>query len=366
MRILVFVDQLQLGGAGRVTASMCNGLLRAGNEVVIACDNVNFSVFYPLDEGVQVVSDALLNVGDKHSILSPLKTLCCKIKQERVLIKNIRPDVIIAVLPHVFFFAKLAGLGLHIPIIACDHTSFDRKLKDKLTRFVRSHFYGTADALSILTKRDERILGAKFPKKQVIYNPLSFDILNEETERKKNILCAGRLDVWNVKGFDIIISIWKELAAEFPDWVLEIAGDGPHVAYEKINGFIDESGLQGRVTLLGQIQNIKDYFAHSSVFALPSRVEGFPMVLMEAMSQGCACVAFDVGGASSEMISKASAGYVVDDGDIDTFKNQLRLLLRDSELRTSMSKAARNEVQRFSLDSFTQQWINLIDKVCKK
>ncbi len=362
MKILVFIDHFQFGGAARVTASMCNGLADAGYEVSLAMDSVNYSVSYPLDERVKVVPLVYSQVRD-GSGLKKLGNIFRLVAEMRNIVKERKPDIVIAVLHSVYFFVKIAMCGMNIPIIACDHTSFEGKPKSLRTRFVRSYLYGKADALSILTKRDEKILGDRFPNKQVIYNPLPFETLKAPAERRMNILCAGRLDAWDIKGFDTMITVWGKLAGDFPGWILEIAGDGSKDSYERLEAMVDAAGLDGRVRLLGQVGDMKGFFAETGIFSLPSRVEGFPMVLMEALSQGCPCVTFELGGAAGEMISGPMAGLIVPDGDAESFAEQLRRLLEDESLRRNMSENAVREVERFSQDRFVREWVNLIEKV---
>ena len=259
-----------------------------------------------------------------------------------------------------FFVTWLGSIGINIPIIAADHTSFNRKIHP-LIDFIRYHFYSKASGLSILTQKDYDILGNRFPQKKVIYNPISFPILENESQRKKNILCVGRLDVWEIKGFDIIISLWAQIHKQYPEWVLEIAGTGTIESIEYLENLIRNNNLQERVILLGQISNMKELYTHSSIFALSSRMEGFPMALMEAMSQGCSCIAFSVYGATKEMMENES-GIIVDDGDILGFKKGLIDLLENENLREMYSKSAIKSTYKFTVDNFIKQWEELIKK----
>lgn len=271
-------------------------------------------------------------------------------KTTRRYIKEENPDVIIAIQARMFLFTYIANIGLNYPIIVADHTSFNRKC-GTLIDFVRNHLYAKADGMSILTQKDFNLLGEKYPQKQVIYNPLSFDIITEKTQREKIILCAGRLDDWNVKGFDILIDIWSHLAKQYSQWTLCIAGDGKETSRATIDNFIKSKDLENRVKMLGHIDDMKELYMHTSIFALSSRVEGFPMVLMEAMSQGCACVAFEVYGASSEMMDKQS-GIIIKDGDLNSFEKALRRLMDNDGVREEYQLNAAKSVSQFSVDRF--------------
>ena len=98
--------------------------------------------------------------------------------------------------------------GFHYPTVL---TTFHFALGCFLN-WVRHNYYGSASAISLLTHKDAHILGDKFPQKYVIYNPLSFPVFKGSEQRRNTILCVGRLNAWNVKGFDRILKIWSELS----------------------------------------------------------------------------------------------------------------------------------------------------------
>lgn len=113
---------------------------------------------------------------------------------------------------------------------------------------------------------------------------------------------------------------------------------------------------------LGQVNDMKTKLSETSIFALPSRVEGFPMVLMEAMSQGCACIAFTLGGACDEMMTNNKSGYIVEDDNLESFSNSLCKLLDNPSIREQLGCNAINDSKRFSVETFIQSWINILNK----
>ncbi len=362
MKILFVIDQFERGGAGRVGAVLCNELHHKKDyDVILVCDSKHWERIYHIDEDIPVreIVVKTLVPGFPEKLL---KWKRC-INDIRKYIKEEKPDVIIATQAMMFLCSYLANRGLHVPIIAADHTSFSRKVNPVID-FVRYNLYSKADGLSILTQKDFRLLGDKYPQKKVIYNPLSFPVLDKQVVRRKNILCAGRLEVWEIKGFDIMINIWSRIHAKYPDWVLEIAGDGAEASQNYIKQMLVEKNVQDHVRLLGRVSDMKSLYAESSIFALSSRMEGFPMVLMEAMSQGCACVAFSVGGSSDEMMSDRS-GALIKDGDVSSFEAALIRLIENEKEREVFSQNARKEVSKFSVAKFVDDWEKLIKQSLK-
>lgn len=368
MKVLIFIFTMSRGGAARVTSSLCQEMTKNGYQVHLATNIETNPIFYEVPDSV--VTHQYYAQKQDSGLLNSLKMNFAYCRLARQIIKRVSPDVIIAVEPRMFLYAKLGNIGLGIPIIASEHTTFDIKhdviKHNVLINFIRHRLYGTANALTILTKKDYNLLGRKFPNKTVIYNPLSFPVLDYPTNRKKNILCAGRLDAWKIKGFDTILDCWQRIASEYPDWVLEIAGDGTVESTDFLRTTINNKGLSDRVVLLGQVDNMQEKLSQTAIFALPSRVEGFPMVLMEAMSQGCACVAYEVSGAVYEMINNGEDGIIVPDSDVDSFVEGLSRLIESAELRDKISKNALASVQRFSPSSFMKSWDDLIKRVVNK
>ena len=106
---------------------------------------------------------------------------------------------------------------------------------------------------------------------------------------------------------------------------------------------------------LGFRSDIQELMAQSSVFCLSSRVEGLPMVLIEAMSQGCCCVAFDCITGPNEII-KMDCGVLVKNQDIDDLANQLARVMSSMELRSEYGLNAPNAVQQFSNNRVNKRW----------
>ena len=201
MKILVITDTFQRGGADRVASVMCNELYRRGHDLHIIADTIHCEIGYPLDDNIPV--HQIVAISKNNGKISILKKWIKIIAAIRDYTKEMQPDVIIAIASRMFLCSLVANVGRDVPLFVADHTSFSRK-QHPLIDLIRYHLYPYADGISILTKKDEKLLGKKYPQKRVIYNPLSFPSLTKKTERKYNILCAGRLEVWKIKGLDII------------------------------------------------------------------------------------------------------------------------------------------------------------------
>lgn len=359
MRILVFVDQMAVGGASRVASIMLQGLVDLGHDVMIETD-ISYGVFYDIPSSVKL---APVQYSQAHNYPGRIKQVIRRINGHRKYINEFNPDVIIVYMSRLFIEVLIANAGKRIPIIVTDHTSMSRDL-GAWTNFVRHNLYGLADCATILTKKDETYLGKRIKCKEVVYNPLTFQPIRDfHNPRRKNILCVGRVSYWNVKGFDRIIKIWGGLSRKYPEWILEIAGPYDSSSLRQLSDMALKAGCANQVKFLGNIKDIISLYTESSIFALPSRVEGFPMVLIEAMSQGCACISFDMDGAISEIAKDQINCSIVPDNNLELFGQKLEHLLNSEELRDSLSINAIKDVDKYNVDSFIEHWHTILTKV---
>lgn len=365
MRILVLVDQMAIGGAGRVASIMLQGLIERGHKIMLVTDTSKGLLYHVPDE-VDVRS-FVYTAGCK-GVHKRAYQFVRRIRGHRRYIKEFRPDAIVTYLPGMFTDALVANIGTGIPVIVSDHTAMSRDL-GRWTNFVRHHLYGLASCATVLTKKDYRYLGKRVRCKEVLYNPLTFAPLSDnadEEKRKKTVLCVGRVSSWDVKGFDRIIRIWGSLAPIYPDWELEIAGPGEQKHFDKLASMAHEAGCSDSVKFLGNIKDIEGLYRQTSVFALPSRVEGFPMALIEAMSQGCACVSFDLDGAISEIANDKEDCLIVPDNDITSFTKALSRLIGSQETRSGLASQAIKNVARYSVTKYINHWEQILNRVTKK
>ena len=358
MKILFYIPALIGGGAERVTVLLCNEFVKRGHDVAVATNPSKGS--YPINERVRLLS----LYSEKYKHLPKGVRQLSVIRNARRIVKAEKPNVVIGVMPLFYLLARLVTWGIDSPLIASDHTSF---LPNKLMRvnFIRHHLYGFADVLTILTKKDFQLLGNKYPKKIVMYNPLTFDVLHQIGERKKVVTAMGRLDVWRVKGFDLLIEAWAMIASKHPDWILQIAGTGSDESMDILKKQIEDRGILDSVRFLGFVNNVQDLLQESAVFVLSSRIEGFPMSLLEAMSQGCTCVAFAIQGVVNEIISHGKDGLVVPDGDIEMLSLSLERVLVNEEIRIQLGCNALKSIKRFEAENIAKQWEALFEKLCK-
>jgi glycosyltransferase involved in cell wall biosynthesis len=160
------------------------------------------------------------------------------------------------------------------------------------------------------------------------------------------IAAAGRLVP--DKGFDVLLLAFAELADEFPDVALGIAGDGPQRS--SLETLAASVRIADRVRFHGWLgrQLMPGFFGAAQLAVLPSRTnEGFPMVLVEAGLAGCALVGSDVGGIR-DIVHPDRTGVLVPPNDAGALAEALRALLRNPERAHHLGEGARAEARAFT------------------
>ena len=353
MNILFVIDGLHGGGAARVTTVVANELVKKGYNIAIATNLSTRSCVYQLDHNIKV-----FNIYGEKKYFSFINLLDHILRLRKV-VNEFKPDVIIGEQENGIIYAKFATLCLGIPIIGHRHNTFKILGLSKLQRLI----YNSVSTTVLLHKTDVAFVEKKITKAQAIYNPCSFDIKYvPQKEKKKIIAVVGSTKRYLDKGFDLAIDVWHTLAHQYPDWHLYIIGGGSETNEEILKQKIVDYGLVDRVTLTGFVNDIENRLHEASIFLLPSRVEGFPMVINEAISQGCACASFSLQGVMKELYSNAAV-LISEDGDLDSFCYNVGRMIESFDTRETLAENAQSELKKYQPEVIVNDWIDLIDKI---
>ena len=154
------------------------------------------------------------------------------------------------------------------------------------------------------------------------------------------------------------ISAFARVVEAVPEARLDIYGEGSQRA--KLQNEIERSGLTGSVTLHGYDPHARDALWTASAFLMTSDYEGYPLSTLEAMSQGCPVVSYDIRYGPREQIDDGVEGFVVPEGDEAALADRVIELLRSPELVQRMSAAARGKVARYGPTEFVERWAGVI------
>ena len=165
------------------------------------------------------------------------------------------------------------------------------------------------------------------------------------------IASAGRLDYQ--KGFDLLITVAEKSKRLGLNWYFLVAGQGK--LKNKLDTLAKEMKVEERFKLIGFYDDIEGFIKSADVFVLPSRYEGMPNVVLEAMSLGKACVVTRVNGAA-ELIEHNKSGILVDWENPEVLFAGIKEVLTDDQLKTKLEQQALKRVsQNFTLDKMIDQ-----------
>ncbi|MBO3740471.1 glycosyltransferase [Actinoplanes flavus] len=241
-------------------------------------------------------------------------------------------------------------------VIGMSHESFEAcRNSSRYNRVLK--FYGGMDIHLSLTDADaDAWARAGMSNVGAMPNPLMTVPKTLPTLDEKTVVTLRRLS--HDKGIDMLIEAWAQVGPQHPDWRLKIFGAGPDE--QALRTQARSLGLDDTALFQGKTSDIDGALSSASVYALPSREEGFPIAVMEAMAYGLPTVAFDCAPGIRELIDdEVSGGLVVTPGNVSGFAIGLNRLIEDRELRVRLGSAGRESVQRFSPDSIVDRWESL-------
>jgi glycosyltransferase involved in cell wall biosynthesis len=176
----------------------------------------------------------------------------------------------------------------------------------------------------------------------------------------KTVLAAGRLTPQ--KGFDMLIRAWAQVAPRHPDWKLRICGSGDRD--DRLARQVAERELGASIEMPGA-RDLREEMANASIFVLSSRYEGFPLVLLEAMSKSMAVVSFDCPTGPSEVIDDHRNGLLVPARDVDGLAAAITELIEDESLRRRLGPEAGKTALEYTIDAIGPRWEALFDELAE-
>ena len=225
--------------------------------------------------------------------------------------------------------------------------------------------YRKLTTLAVLTDRDRRRYRKHLERKvPVVRIPNAVrDMGGVRADLSaKTVLAAGRFA--RQKGYDRLIKSWALVAPEHPDWKLKICGNGPRQA--NLEQLIEEFGVGDSVTLAGPAKDMGAEMAKASIFALSSRWEGLPLVLLEAMSVGMGVVSFDCPTGPAELIDDHENGLLIKPKTIANFAAGLKEMIEDDELRRRCAAGAVETAAEYSMELLGPRWEETLETALER
>lgn len=248
-----------------------------------------------------------------------------------------------------------------------DYPKFKLGYYDRKTTKRYRRIYDSVDAYGTLFEEYGHMVAEKVgvsyeeSKCVVLQNPIELNTAPDLTsKREKRVLYVGRLSYWD-KRIDRLLAVWERVYERFPEWRLEIVGEGSE--RENLERIVREKGLP-RVIFTGFERSPERLYASSEILCLTSTIEGCPMVLLEAQLCEAATISFDCSPGVRHLLSPNwESGVYVPAGDIEAYAEALARLMSDEELRRSIQKRGAESARHFSPENSAAQYDALIERL---
>lgn len=361
-RICIICEYLTyVGGGERVYCNWANILSdKLGFEVVLLSLEDADKTFYELSSEVKIVSLKLRPYKYyQHPIRRRLGMIWHYYKDCRIIeeyFSKEKFDCVIGIATNICML--LSNIKTNCPKIGTEHTEYNAP--SLLVRFIRNKLYKSLDHLTVLTEDDRKLYGRFLNNVSVMLNPLSFELNKQSNLEQKILISVGSLSPQ--KNQKKMLEIFQKVHIIHPDWKLIIYGEG--VLRDALEDYAIQLGVKDFVVLPGATQDVASALSEASIFLLTSKIEGFGLVLIEAMACGLPCISFSAPGPNS-IIENEKNGYIVPQGDVDGFAKSVNLLIEDASKRKSMGEYARTNTHKYSMDSSAESWKLLLSSCCK-
>ena len=278
-------------------------------------------------------------------------------------IHEIHPDMIVCTTADpVYSIAKVKG---EIPLVVESHSICSRTIGGKgirqrlVTRLLLSGLKH-ATCVVALTENDAIEWRRYHPHVEVVPNMVHLNNGQLSSLRNKSVIWVGRLD-YQKRPIEII-KIWQIVYPMFPDWHLNIYGEGEQL--QKIQSVINS--LNMNIHIHQPTDCIFDAYRESSILVSTSLFEPFGLVIPEAMSCGLPVVAYNCPFGPSFILSDGVDGFLIQNNDHQLFADRLCHLMSEMSLRNELGKAANLSSRRYEADQIMPQWKTLFAQLSLK
>jgi GalNAc-alpha-(1->4)-GalNAc-alpha-(1->3)-diNAcBac-PP-undecaprenol alpha-1,4-N-acetyl-D-galactosaminyltransferase len=347
-KILIFIGNLDTGGAERVVSTLANQWAMENFEITL-CLTTNNIVKFNIHKNVKINS------------LPQSCNLLHKLLNIRALIKQNSAKNVISFLPHINILVLIASLFLKKNIIISEriHPKFYKKFY--FIRILRFFLYGICTKIVFQTESSRNslfYLGKNKNNEYVIPNPCDEKFINSSIAyENKLIINVGRFT--QQKRQSLLINIFSEIHKNNNDWKLLIVGSGelkPLLVNQIIKLNLTES-----VQLLDSTTDLLELYKKASIFSLTSEFEGFPNTLMEAMAMGLPSISFDCLSGPRELTNDGENSFLINMNNLDEYKSGLEILIKSNEIRKQIGIASKRSIKnRYRINVIIEEWNNLL------
>lgn len=372
-KVSILALHLNYGGIEKAITTLANYLCN-DFKVEIACTyKISDKPAFNLDKRVKVVylnsfvpnkeefKTAIKEKGILKILKEGIKSIKILYLRKKTMINYIKTSDSNIIISSRLLFNKILSKSKkkNVLTIGWEHNHYhgNLKLAKKTAQSVKNLNYFVLVSQE-LQKDYEKLL--KNTNCNCIYIPNTIDEIPSEKSKltEKRLISIGRLA--KEKGYIDLLNISKSIFNKYPDWHLDIIGDGDEK--ENLINYIKENNLSKYITLHGfkNTEYINNILAKSSIYLMTSFTESFGIVLLEASSFGIPLIAFDSAEGAKEIINDGLNGYLIPNRDKNAYLNKLEKLINDYNLRIKMGQEARKKAFQYTPKEVMTLWNKIL------
>lgn len=362
-RVVLYIDSLKTGGAERVTLLFARWLAEEGWRATVLTRHGASRDFYPVPAGV-------------HRAIEPpdppwlrcfgLLGFPLRVLRLRAWLQRLQPDLVLGMTTLPAVKLLLAVRGMACPCIVSERNFPPLKRPGWPWRLLRRLTFPWAQLHLVQTEATGQWLDQHLNARPQLClpNPVAWPLprfaphpdptdwlARQSVGSDQQVLLAVGTKA-HQKGFDRLVAMFELLRQRHPQAHLVILGMDS-VPYHGVDQQAQLRRLlpqaSHRLHFPGRVGNVQDWYERAELFLLPSRYEGFPNVLLEAMASGCCCVASDCPQGPAELIRDGVNGRLLpNDANPDAWADVVSELLADAGQRRRLADGALEVRQRFS------------------
>ena len=379
--IAFYIGGLCIGGAERVICNLAEYFYSEGYRVTMVT-KVRDEKEYELNPGIRRI---IADITPEEETGSRIHNLFARISKLKRIWKEVKPDVIVSFIRKNNLMAIASAAPLGIPVVVSVRSAPERELKGFGFKTISFLLFRQAAGVVLQTKEAYNFFPGYIREKAVVLpNSINPDFLKASEEltlattinhdkkmtvydrvpssvKEKRIITVGRID--DNKNQRLLVEAYVKIADHYPDWSLELIGDGS--GRQALEEYVSTLPCKDRISFTGAVDDVAKRMSEASIFVLPSKIEGMPNALIEAMVMGMACISTDCpcGGPRDLIAADESNGILVPVDNVDAMAMALKRLIINDTLRENMGDNARKIITTLHPDTVNKQWKNYIENV---
>ena len=374
MRTTIVIAGLGGGGAERVAVNLANAWsIRGYSPTLLTISQNSIPPAYKVDDGVdlrdigwprrtreyelnpQAAAPIMrgLYANDANVLTTDLPMLAVL----RFAILRAEPDVVVSFITQTNVRVLAALFESNVPVIVNEVTDARRLYIRDWTR-LREKFYRHAAHLVAPDPLIAEWFTARGVSATSIHNPLQHPVspIPTKSTARKRVITLSRMS--SEKRVEWIVRAFAAVAERYPDWDLEIYGNGPQRNF--LEHLAEDLAPPGRIRFCGFSRDAFHVLAGADIYVSASWIEGFGNSIWEALACGVPVIAIDAGPSIARLVRHEVDGLVVRDQNVAGLTAALERLMKNESERKTFASHAPEVVDRFSIQAALQQWDELL------